>query len=97
MNHLSLKCTARLLSMLMCLHFFIKRSRMVEDLRRFKSYGYFRVTYFGIGLASVNEKRHLRNPLVRSCPLATTCRYLSVCQNYQNIPIGLSAMAIFAN
>ena len=29
--------------------------------------------------------------------LARSCRYLSVCQNYQNIPNGFSAIAIFAN
>ena len=31
-----------------------------------------------------------------SSPLARSCQYLSVCQNNQTIPNGLSAIAIFA-
>ena len=59
---------------------------LVEDLRLFP---YFHIFCFGVAL--VKGKQHLESALARSC------RYLPVSQNYQNIPDGLSAMAISAN
>ena len=55
---------------------------MVVDQRRFP---YFHTFCFGVAL--VKEKLHLASVSARPC------RYLSV---YQNIPNGVSAMAIFA-
>ena len=59
---------------------------MFEDLRQF---AYFHI--FGLGIASVGEKKHLAIPLARSC------QYLSRCKKYQSIPNGSRIMPIFTN
>ena len=66
--------------------FFIKIPHIMKEQGQSRVTDIFAVTYFGIGVASVNEKRQLTMPLVRSCPLTRSCQYLSVCQNYQIFP-----------
>ena len=68
--------------MLIQMQTFFKIYHIVENLRIFT---------FLASPNLVNENWHLASLLARFC------RYLSRCQKIQNIPNGLSPMAIFAN
>ena len=65
--------------------------KIIKIVHTFEGYSHFHI------LILLPRLRLYHISLYLAGSLATCCRYHSVCQTYQNVPNGLSTMAIFAN